>query len=142
MTGDLKINQADAAYAVNTVLCTNFGDINLDGQVNAADVTIIGTPTGAAGTWATGDVDGNGLVEVADLTIVNANVGKPRPCCPTDFNFDGTTSADDIFAFLDQWFAQNGSTGSADYNNSGGVTADDIFAFLDAWFAGNGTSCQ
>lgn len=141
VTGDLKINQADAAYVVNTVLCTNFGDLNLDGRVNSADVAIIGTPSGAAGTWVTGDVDGNGIVNGADLAIVNANVGKPRPCCPTDFNFDGTTSADDIFAFLDQWFAQNGTAGSADFNNSGGVTADDIFAFLDAWFAGNGVSC-
>lgn len=61
--------------------------------------------------------------------------------CSADFNCSGSVTADDIFAFLDAWFAQNGMTGpglSADFNNSDVVTADDIFAFLDAWFAQNG----
>ena len=61
--------------------------------------------------------------------------------CSADFNQSGDVTADDIFAFLDAWFAQNGLVGpgnSADFNGSNDVTADDIFAFLDAWFAQNG----
>lgn len=57
--------------------------------------------------------------------------------CVGDFNCSGTVDADDIFAFLDAWFAQSGSTGSnlsADLNGDSTVTADDIFAFLDIWF--------
>lgn len=58
--------------------------------------------------------------------------------CRADFNLSGAVTADDIFAYLDAWFAQNGSTGpnfSADFNADETVNADDIFAFLDAWFA-------
>lgn len=61
--------------------------------------------------------------------------------CTADANCSGAVNADDIFAFLDAWFAQNGQTGaghSADFNGSGDVTADDIFAFLDAWFLQDG----
>lgn len=59
--------------------------------------------------------------------------------CPADFNGSGMSTADDIFAFLDAWFDQNGDSGpslSADFNGDLTVSADDIFAFLDAWFAG------
>jgi hypothetical protein len=61
--------------------------------------------------------------------------------CPTDLNCSGTVTADDIFAFLDAWFAQNGQIGpnlSADFNDNNEVSANDIFAFLDAWFTQNG----
>jgi hypothetical protein len=64
--------------------------------------------------------------------------------CPADFNGSTYVDADDLFAFLDAWFAQNGSSGvdlTADINISGGVDADDLFAYLDLWFAGNGTAC-
>ena len=67
--------------------------------------------------------------------------GPCAPACTADFNGTDGVTADDIFAFLDAWFAQNGQTGpgfSADFNGVDGVTADDIFAFLDAWFAQNG----
>lgn len=60
--------------------------------------------------------------------------------CTADKDCSGDVSADDIFAFLDSWFAQNGQIGigySADFNDSQNVTADDIFSFLDAWFAQN-----
>jgi hypothetical protein len=57
----------------------------------------------------------------------------------SDFTRSGATDADDLFAFLDAWFAQNGQSGvglSADFTSEGTVDADDLFAFLDAWFAG------
>lgn len=66
----------------------------------------------------------------------------PPPVCASDANDDGTVNADDIFAYLDAWFAQNGQTGSslsADADGNGTVNADDIFNFLDSWFAENGT---
>lgn len=58
--------------------------------------------------------------------------------CPCDYDANIGKDADDLFAFLDDWFAQNGQNGSglpADFNLSGGVDADDLFAFLDCWFA-------
>lgn len=61
--------------------------------------------------------------------------------CRADVNDDGDVSADDIFAFLDRWFAESGSGGGtgrlrADFDRNGTVSADDIFAFLDRWFGG------
>jgi hypothetical protein len=61
--------------------------------------------------------------------------------CRADFNCSGNTDGDDLFDFLDAWFAQNGSSGSglsADIDSSGTVDSDDLFAFLDLWFAENG----
>lgn len=61
--------------------------------------------------------------------------------CTADVQCSDGVSADDIFSFLDSWFAQNGNTSgnfSADFNHDGTVSADDIFAYLDAWFIQNG----
>ena len=61
--------------------------------------------------------------------------------CDADIDSSGSVDADDIFAFLDSWFLQNGQSGpglSADFDGSGAVDADDIFVFLDAWFAQSG----
>lgn len=96
------------------------------------------------------DTDGTAdIVEIAgnasldlDLDGVLDSCESDDYCCDT--NGSGAVTADDIFAFLDLWFAQNGQTGSglsADFNQSNSVTADDIFAFLDCWFALNGLTC-
>lgn len=64
-----------------------------------------------------------------------------RVLCSADFNGSGGVDPDDLFAFLDAWFAQNGMSGavlSADINASMTVDPDDLFAFLDLWFAENG----
>jgi hypothetical protein len=53
--------------------------------------------------------------------------------CPADFNNSGVLEVQDIFDFLNAWFAGNLS---ADFNNSGVLEVQDIFDFLNAWFAG------
>lgn len=76
---------------------------------------------------------------VGTNTTCTSGAGNPVACCPANFNDTDGVTADDIFSFLDAWFAQSGMIGSAlsaDFNESQEVTADDIFAFLDAWFAG------
>ena len=64
------------------------------------------------------------------LTQWSLRIFGTAPACPTDWNFDGQSSADDIFSFLDSWFAN-----AADFGADGSTDADDIFLFLDAWFA-------
>jgi hypothetical protein len=67
-----------------------------------------------------------------------------RPPCPCDFDRSGGGDSDDLFIFLDEWFTQNGSTGtghSADIDGSSAVDGDDLFAFLDCWFPLNGALC-
>ncbi|HMN42004.1 MAG TPA: GC-type dockerin domain-anchored protein [Phycisphaerales bacterium] len=52
--------------------------------------------------------------------------------CAGDFNCSGTLSVQDIFDFLNAWFAADPR---ADFNG-GGLAVQDIFDFLNAWFAG------
>lgn len=50
------------------------GDINLDGYVNASDITILaGNWQSALGTWTTGDLNGDGHVDASDVTILAGN---------------------------------------------------------------------
>lgn len=52
--------------------------------------------------------------------------------CIADFNNSGSLSPQDIFDYLNAWFA-----GSASANINGGIlSVQDIFDFLAAWFAG------
>ena len=53
--------------------------------------------------------------------------------CLADFNNSGTIEVQDIFDFLNAWFA---GSPSADFNRSGGLEVQDIFDFLNGWFAG------
>ncbi len=78
----------------------------------------------------------NGAAGAGTLTL------SQIPCAP---DIDGVpgVAIDDIFAYLNAWFA--GCTGqggspcngvNADFDGVGGVAIDDIFAYLNAWFAG------
>jgi hypothetical protein len=64
---------------------------------------------------------------------VCATPGVPALCCRVDFNGSGGLTVNDIFDYLNAWFA---GSASADFNGTGGVTVQDIFAFLNAWFTG------
>ena len=55
------------------------------------------------------------------------------PCCHADFNKSGSTTVQDIFDFLADYFA---SAAFCDINGSGGLSVQDIFDFLAAYFAG------
>jgi hypothetical protein len=55
------------------------------------------------------------------------------PCCKADFNHASGLSVQDIFDFLNAWFAGNVQ---ADFNGDGSLAVQDIFDFLNAWFAG------
>jgi hypothetical protein len=53
--------------------------------------------------------------------------------CPVDFTGSGSVSEEDIFDFLNAWFATDPR---ADFNHADGVSIEDIFDFLNAWFEG------
>jgi hypothetical protein len=52
-----------------------------------------------------------------------------------DFNRDGVVTIDDIFIFLNAWFA---SAPAAEWDGNGAISIDDIFIFLNDWFNPNG----
>jgi hypothetical protein len=53
--------------------------------------------------------------------------------CAVDFDCSGDVAVQDLFAFLNGWFAGDPS---ADFDANPGLQVSDIFAFLNAWFAG------
>lgn len=74
---------------------------------------------------------------VSNNTVMSWELSGVVTPCAADFDWSGAVTADDIFLFLDAWFAQQGRIGvglPADFDENGGVTADDIFVFLDVWF--------
>jgi hypothetical protein len=55
------------------------------------------------------------------------------PGCAADYNLSGGLEVQDIFDFLNGWFA---GSPAADFNANGVLEVQDIFDFLNAWFAG------
>ncbi len=64
---------------------------------------------------------------------VTSNPATLTIICPADYNGDTVVNVQDIFAFLNGWFALDPV---ADFNSTNGITPQDIFDFLGAWFAG------
>lgn len=59
--------------------------------------------------------------------------GLARHYAISDFNGSGDSTTQDIFDFLNAWFA---GAATADFNRSGlGPTQQDIFDFINTWFA-------
>jgi hypothetical protein len=59
--------------------------------------------------------------------------GNPTTCCPANFDRMGGLTIQDVFAFLNAWFAGDPR---CDFDGVSGLQVADIFAFLNAWFAG------
>jgi hypothetical protein len=53
--------------------------------------------------------------------------------CPVDFDDDGVVEVQDLFDYIEAWFAGDCR---ADFNNINGLTVQDIFDYISAWFAG------
>lgn len=53
--------------------------------------------------------------------------------CAADYNCSGGVTVDDIFDYLNGWFA---NAPAADVNGVDGLTVQDIFDFINAWLAG------
>jgi hypothetical protein len=69
---DLNNDELIAAGDVSTlfgILGTQYGDANLDGVVNAADLATWQANYGSVGGWANGDFDGSGKVDGRDFLI-------------------------------------------------------------------------
>ncbi len=88
----------------------------------------------AANGWFTSELD-HAHLSVAGYRAWGEGTLKvlQRAICPADMNDDQTQSVDDILLFVGDWFGQ---LGQGDFNRDGSFQIEDIFDFLEAWFAG------
>lgn len=77
LTVDTVVDRLDVEVLVRDILGTEFGDANLDGRVDQADVSILGTNFGSVGGWAQGDFSGDGVVGPSDASILGGFFGFP-----------------------------------------------------------------
>ncbi len=84
INGDLVISFDDVCELVLVILETQFGDADLDGDVDAADQAILTANLGMAGGWADGDFNGDSLVNALDQAILTANLTGVGCCGDSD----------------------------------------------------------
>ncbi len=108
-------------------------------QVNQAGVccrgatctTQFNTPAACAAA-ASGDIRTSFVGAVTSCNLPGVTV---FPCCHADFNKNGAISAQDLFDYLNAWFA---GSPFAKFGGDGTQTPQvaDVFEFINAWFAG------
>lgn len=74
-------------------------------------------------------------VSLPDSSTCNASGNNTSPCCFADFDKSGAPSLDDIFIYLNAWFANSPFT-RVGGDGTGTPNLDDLFIFLNVWFAG------
>ncbi len=90
------------------------------------------------GGFGNGNVAGN-IFAGGPFTTAGGQVSSyfaswtSHPNCPVDFDCNGTLATQDIFSFLNAWFAGDPA---ANFNASAGLEVQDVFEFINAWFAG------
>ena len=75
LVADQMLEAADADHLVRVILATEFGDSNLDGNVDAVDLAIVRNNFGGIGGWVSADFTGDLSIDAADLAIVRNNFG-------------------------------------------------------------------
>jgi hypothetical protein len=75
------------------------------------------------------------MTPAIDFSTIAGDQNVEVANCYADFNQSGTANIDDIFIYLNAWFA---GSQAADTNiaEPGAPNIDDIFIFLNLWFAG------
>ncbi len=138
LNADLIINQADVDELVEVILCTTFGDVDLNGLSTYSDYRTAVLNLGQAGGWSRGDVDGNGVVERADLDLILA---KGRVA---DFNNDGNIDPDDLSDFIGAFFNTPAPAPEADLNGDGNIDPDDLSDYIGLFFGpqNSNSNCQ
>lgn len=73
--GDVDINDRD--FLIRNILNSEYGDINLDGQVDLVDLSLLTPKFGnSVNGWANGDINGNGIINIEDLALLSTYFGQ------------------------------------------------------------------
>lgn len=80
LNGDAAVDSSDISFLLNSILHRRSGDADLDGDVDAADLSALRTNLGGVNfSWTNGNFDGDGDIDAADLSIFRSNIGLPPP---------------------------------------------------------------
>jgi hypothetical protein len=138
MNGDLIVDMADADFVVKTVLCTEYGDVDLDGDVDNDDLTIVQGTIATAGLCV--DPNCDGVIDFFDIdafvtAIVDGQAGWEANTAYTcdyfdanDVNNDGVVDFFDIDPFVDTLLngcPVEGGWADGDVNGDGVVNGAD-----------------
>jgi hypothetical protein len=87
LNGDNQVNQMDLTYHVETLIGTDFGDTDLDGDVDLSDLGSLASNFGQANGagWDDGDTDCDGDVDLADLGNLAGHYGEGKNQALADF---------------------------------------------------------
>lgn len=108
----------------------------------------VGTPgtqgvccRGSTCTTAVGQADCTaaspaGAAFINSASACNNSGNALTPCCYADFDHSGTSNVQDIFSFLNSWFASSVFARVGGDGSTGAPEVQDIFSFLNAWFSG------
>jgi hypothetical protein len=79
-----------------------------------------------------------GAVHVFVTSSASCNAGNDNrtPCCYANYNHNATLEVQDIFDFLNDWFAGKRTAIPGGDGATGTLAVQNIFDFLNAWFAG------
>jgi glycosidase len=132
-------DNADVDTLIQTILRTDYGDLDLDGAVSYNDRNTLQANLGLTGLgWAGGDLDGSGLVDQTDLDILLANFLQG------DLDGDGFVGIGDLNIVLGAWnqSVTPGDPLAGDPSGDGFVGIDDLNAVLGDWNAGTPPPAQ
>jgi hypothetical protein len=117
MNGDLIVDGEDLDVVIIDILGTNYGDVNLDGAINATDRDIIAANIGTSygKSWADGDINGDGYVTADDLALYRNTLltvfashwldtcSSPDWCEGMDYNHSGRVNFADFATLAQNW---------------------------------------
>ena len=117
MNGDLIVDSQDIDIVVHDILGTNYGDVNLDGKIDANDRDIIlaNMGSGYGKGWAQGDINGDGYVTADDLNLYHSTLlslfaenwlqtcSAPSWCEGMDYNQSGRVDFVDFATLAQNW---------------------------------------
>ena len=77
LTGDTVVDQRDLDVLVHSILGTEYGDTDLDGDVDFADFNTLANHFGQAGAWPEGDFDADNKIDFGDFNLLANRFGFP-----------------------------------------------------------------
>jgi hypothetical protein len=110
--------------------------------------TAFTSPAACGAATTTSSTSGPGWAFASSTSVCNSGVNPDgtysggltstrTPCCFANYNHNATLEVQDIFDFLNDWFAGRAiAIPGGDGTSTTGLAVQNIFNFLNAWFAG------